>query len=574
MLLFLFILCAQMGAGSHQVIPVALPDLDGHFDAEVVEVVVWAPDQATILFEDSENRIWNLAGIPLLFLGGDRQPLNETLAQSRIGYLQIYRDGEALLAEKMVIYPQRDLVQFDPAQSETLWQKLGAFSPDSGYLSQVANFLAGNTQTLNVLGSSFSTLGYGTIASGGYLFPTEVRYPTNNGILLTSLEPGTGIPHGLLLSPLLSTITADGKPLTTHTLRIGGNNAWFSSNAFGSVILAGGSRIDNQDAPVYSFNPFATLIGGYSNRVDNAVPWAGAFGTVVGGHDNSIHGFGGAIFSGTSNQCYGKWSSIIGGNNNYTDGENGFTGSGEFNRVFGKNNVVVGGRGHEAYGSETGILAGSQNEVDGEDSVVLGGRSNSATGDSSAVLAGYDCAASQANTLAVGYQANALHSGSMVFSTRLGGLTSTDSNQFLVRANKFWFGSSASPTFTGLINTSTGAYLSTGGTWTNTCDKNAKTGFLTVDGATILEKLDALPIQSWHYKAEDSSIQHLGPTAQDFHATFGLGGEDDTHIATVDSDGVALLASKALYQRIREQDQKIAALEQQLQALIAAQNQP
>jgi peptidoglycan hydrolase CwlO-like protein len=38
--------------------------------------------------------------------------------------------------------------------------------------------------------------------------------------------------------------------------------------------------------------------------------------------------------------------------------------------------------------------------------------------------------------------------------------------------------------------------------------------------------------------------------AQDFHAAFGTGGDDDKHIATVDSDGVALAAIQALNRKV------------------------
>jgi len=47
--------------------------------------------------------------------------------------------------------------------------------------------------------------------------------------------------------------------------------------------------------------------------------------------------------------------------------------------------------------------------------------------------------------------------------------------------------------------------------------------------------------------------------AQDFHAAFGVG-ETDTHITTVDADGVALAAIQGLHARLRERDAVIDAL--------------
>jgi hypothetical protein len=116
------------------------------------------------------------------------------------------------------------------------------------------------------------------------------------------------------------------------------------------------------------------------------------------------------------------------------------------------------------------------------------------------------------------------------------------------------------------IDTSTGAYLSWGGTWTNASDVNLKENFAAVDGRKILEAVADLPIQSWNYKSEDEAVRHLGPTAQDFQAAFGLG-DSDKAISTVDADGVALTAVQALYQINQEQAAQIEELEARLLAL-------
>jgi hypothetical protein len=63
---------------------------------------------------------------------------------------------------------------------------------------------------------------------------------------------------------------------------------------------------------------------------------------------------------------------------------------------------------------------------------------------------------------------------------------------------------------------------------------------LVMDAQVVLEKVAALPIQSWSYKAQPEQKQ-LGPVAQDFRAAFGLG-QDERSIATVDEGGVALAA--------------------------------
>jgi DNA-binding transcriptional MerR regulator len=56
--------------------------------------------------------------------------------------------------------------------------------------------------------------------------------------------------------------------------------------------------------------------------------------------------------------------------------------------------------------------------------------------------------------------------------------------------------------------------------------------------------------------------------AQDFYAAFGLG-QDDRHISTVDTAGVALAAIQALHQRNQELEAENAAQQQQLADLEA-----
>ncbi|HUU95494.1 MAG TPA: peptidase S74, partial [Phycisphaerae bacterium] len=73
------------------------------------------------------------------------------------------------------------------------------------------------------------------------------------------------------------------------------------------------------------------------------------------------------------------------------------------------------------------------------------------------------------------------------------------------------------------------------------------------------------------YKAQDASIRHMGPMAQDFHAAFGLG-EDPLRISTIDADGVALAAVKALEARTRalqDENQELRETLAELQRALA-----
>jgi hypothetical protein len=78
--------------------------------------------------------------------------------------------------------------------------------------------------------------------------------------------------------------------------------------------------------------------------------------------------------------------------------------------------------------------------------------------------------------------------------------------------------------------------------------------------------ISELPISTWNYTGQDPSIRHIGPTAQDFNLAFGVG-EDERHISTVDSDGVALAAIQGLYRLVEQKETQIVAQQQDIAAL-------
>jgi hypothetical protein len=86
------------------------------------------------------------------------------------------------------------------------------------------------------------------------------------------------------------------------------------------------------------------------------------------------------------------------------------------------------------------------------------------------------------------------------------------------------------------------------GAWANLSDRNAKTDIAPLDDASILAKVARLPVSSWQFTSE-RGVRHMGPMAQDFYAAFGVG-TDDRHITSIDEDGVALAAIKALHAKI------------------------
>jgi hypothetical protein len=231
------------------------------------------------------------------------------------------------------------------------------------------------------------------------------------------------------------------------------------------------------------------------------------------------------------------------------------------------------------------VAIGENVRASGDNGVALGVRSTAAN--VSSVAIGEDNTASGAASVALGYHAHTnTKQGSFVFSDR----SSADSTRaghahqatFRVACGFRIFTSSNLSTgvaFGGasvsnlgttcptehfgqsgtMIATSTGAYLSSGGTWTNASDVNRKHRFLAVTGEDVLDRLRTLPISTWSYRVEENGVRHLGPTAQDFRAAFGLG-KDSITISTVDADGVALAAAQAIDRANQRQQAEIDAL--------------
>jgi hypothetical protein len=87
-----------------------------------------------------------------------------------------------------------------------------------------------------------------------------------------------------------------------------------------------------------------------------------------------------------------------------------------------------------------------------------------------------------------------------------------------------------------------------------------------VNGFRILEQVAGLPVSTWRYRWQGREVRHLGPMAQDWAATFGLG-ENDRTIAVVDAAGVCLVSIQALDRLVRELQAEVAELRARLAAV-------
>jgi hypothetical protein len=398
---------------------------------------------------------------------------------------------------------------------------------------------------------------------------------------------------------------------------IGGGQANVVSNAYGTVVggsgnainanwatIAGGQTSLIQPAATYSF-----IGGGANNIVQNS----SAYSTVGGGSGNLI-------------QTNSPYSIVAGGKNNAANAslfEFGPTpysviGGGEGNQISSEFEL----EGGPGAGDHSVIGGGYSNTVAGGQSVISGGASNSIYGNWGAIPGGQNNQVSGYWSLAAGQRAIANGNGTFVWAdSQPADFQSTANDQFCIRAQGGIQLSTNTSLFCGTqtrqmlnlwgtqygigvqnlttyfrcdnsgsilngfswfkggvhndaVNNPGGGTelmrltqlgLTVNGTFVSASDRNAKEHFEPVDSREVLEKVVALPVSEWNYKADPTS-RHLGPMAQDFYAAFGVG-PDDKHITTVDEGGVALAAIQGLNQKLQEKEARISELEERLSAL-------
>jgi hypothetical protein len=206
------------------------------------------------------------------------------------------------------------------------------------------------------------------------------------------------------------------------------------------------------------------------------------------------------------------------------------------------------------YATDAFIGGGILNVASGPYSTVAGGEANSAEGAGATVGGGSaNRAIGYLSTVPGGRNCTAVHARSFVWSGSGTETRSFGDDTFTIRAE-------GGARFHTADDTISGVSLASGtGTWTSLSDRNAKANFQRVDASDVLAKVAAMPVMTWNYKTQAEEIRHIGPTAQDFRAAFGVG-ETDTGITTVDADGVALAAIQGLVEELKARDKTIEEL--------------
>jgi hypothetical protein len=300
---------------------------------------------------------------------------------------------------------------------------------------------------------------------------------------------------------------------------------------------------------------FAAVSGGYSNLADGSGSVvgggatnvaAGKLSTIAGGFSNNASGWGAAVAGGRRNSASRTYAAIGGGAENIASAYCATIAGGSSNRASARHSTVGGGLANHA----GGIYA-----------TIGGGYGNSAAGAYSAVLGGSDNTASADHSLAAGRRAviGAEHNGAFLFAD------SNDQDFDSVARDEFAARATGGVRFVTGIDRGgdpvAGVQLAPGsGSWASLSSRSAKVGVEALDVGEILRSLVKLPLARWSYAGQQSSVQHMGPMAEDFYAAFGVG-DDHRHINTVDADGVALAAIQGLHREVRSKDAQIASLQ-------------
>ena len=353
----------------------------------------------------------------------------------------------------------------------------------------------------------------------------------------------------------------DGSTYNTYVGNLTGVRATGSQNVF-----------VGQLAGYYNAGGWNTFIGTYSGsnngktgvKSENNTFLGVASGYANAGSANTLLGLNaGRNNTGDSNMCIGFNAGLAntGVNNCFSGTMTGYGNQGYYNSFMGMSSGA-GNRGNQNVfvGYRSGITnVGSDNvfvgHYSGMTDSIISFNKITLIGDSADV--GF--VLNLSNSTAIGHRAIVKNSNTMVFGD--------------VNVNSWLFNTNATATAgTALVvgsnsSNGNGAYLTTGGVWTNASDRNKKENFSPLDNADILDRIGQLPITRWNYKGLHE--QHIGPVAQDFYRIFQVGADDKT-ISTIDPSGIALAGIQELHRKWQQAEQRANELQSRLEKQEAA----
>lgn len=366
--------------------------------------------------------------------------------------------------------------------------------------------------------------------------------------------------HNLAAGPVDSTVSGgSSNHASGQTSAVGGGFDNIASGLLGTIAGGMGNRAGGESSTIGGGNEHvasglgASVGGGYKNTA------SGSSSVVAGGADNSATGNWSTVAGGIGNRATVSYSSVAGGNNNLASGNSAHVAGGSNNIASGSHAQVQGGRNNLAGGAYS-TVAGGEDNCTGARWSWVGGRQARLI--SSSVPTSSPC-----------YSATAPASwGEGTFMWAGGDVEPMyglgyPSNSFVVRASGGTFFYSSPYQGPGV------RLAPNAGDWSSLSDRNSKDDIEALDTAAVLDALLQMPVYRWRWKGEDEGNRHIGPMAQDFHAAYGLNGDDDTHLMSVDTNGVALAAIQGLHARLERENAQLraelAALAERQQQLLA-----
>ena len=451
-----------------------------------------------------------------------------------------------------------------------------------------------------LIGACWSSTGDAGTTAGNFLGTTDAQ----------PLVLRTANLQSLRIEP--SAITDANGPITANLIA-GSSVNGVTAGVRGATIAGGGVPTGDSDPSVIFEDPnlvtdsYGSIGGGWANRTGNgdgdpqshfADTIAGGVGNVAtgsvssvgGGLRNTASGFYSSVGGGVTNTASGNSSSVAGGNGNCAGGDYSFAG--------GRYAKVRPGSSSGAVGYGCMGIPGS-GDADGDAGTFVWGAGAGAdflsTGDNQFLVRAQGGMALNAPPphgdveLTITADADGADYGNLWLKPRAAsnrgilltagdGSGANDAGFYIDHYNGSLMGRRVELLNSGVVTirsnitgTSSGVTMAAGaGSWSSISDRRLKTAIQPVDVRAMLDRVLALPLTSWSYTAQDASIRHVGPMAQDFRAQFALG-ENDTTISTVDADGVALAAIQGLNAKLETEnaakDAEIASLRARLQAL-------
>ena len=373
-------------------------------------------------------------------------------------------------------------------------------------------------------GFNGDAISFGEFVGTTNTFPLELRANSVTGLRISPVNGGSG----------------------THNI-LGGFDQNDTGPGAQGVFIGGGGETGNANIAGDNFN---TIAGGSNNKTggDDFDPTNDSHATIGGGESNQATAPHSAIGGGKDNAATNSYTTVSGGDNNQAGGFAAAIGGGQNNTAGTILATVAGGNNNQATGNVSTIGGGTNNIAAGQNATVPGGVFNEANAD---------------HTFAAGRRAKANDTGQFVWADN------NDIDFAVGIVNRFAARATGGVRFVTAIDgagaATAGVVLPAGASaWQTVSDRNAKENFAEVDTRQVLENLVAIPVQTWNYKAQDASIRHIGPMAQDFAKAFAVGSSDTT-ISTIDADGVALAAIQGLYALVAEKDGEIEALQARVQ---------